>query len=93
MEYPVELRQDGKFVMVTFPDIPEAHTQGDSINDALAMAPDALMTALDFYFETDRKIPAPSTPKKRQHAVALPSSVAARVLKWNAAIKDVDHYK
>ncbi len=28
MRYPVKMRRDGKFFLVTFPDIPEAITQG-----------------------------------------------------------------
>ena len=27
--YPVNLRKDGKFILVSFPDIPEAITQGE----------------------------------------------------------------
>ena len=37
--------------MVSFPDIPEALTSGKSEKQALEMAKDALMTALDFYFD------------------------------------------
>jgi hypothetical protein len=36
LAYPVELTPDGKFLMVTFPDIPEANSQGDSVEDALS---------------------------------------------------------
>jgi antitoxin HicB len=83
LAYPVELTPDGKFLMVTFPDIPEANSQGDSVEDALEMAKDALETALDFYFDAGRPVPAPSKPKRGQHVVALRASVAAKVLLLN----------
>ena len=83
LAYPVELTPDGKFLMVSFPDIPEANSQGDSVEDALEMAKDALETALDFYFEAGRPVPPPSKPKRGQHVVALRASVAAKVLLLN----------
>lgn len=78
--YPVKIEKDGESYMVTFPDIPEAITQGSSIKDALAMAHDALETAMEFYFEDHRQVPAPSKPKKGQHTVELTASTAAKVL-------------
>jgi antitoxin HicB len=87
MEYPIEITPDGKFLLVTFPDVPEAHTQGDSVDDALEMASDALITALDFYFETNRRIPVPSKPKAGQYTVALPSGVETKVTAWNRSMQ------
>ena len=87
LEYPIKLQRDGKFLMVTFPDIPEAHTQGDSKADALRMAADALETALDFYFETHRIVPAPSKARAGQLTVALPLSVSAKVMLWNEMLQ------
>ena len=87
LEYPIHMKQDGKFLMVTFPDIPEAATQGDSVEDALHMAADALETALDFYFETRRAVPLPFRPRKGQRTVALPLSISAKVLLWNEMIR------
>ena len=40
--YPVNLRKDGKFILVTFPDIPEAITQGNDRPHALEMAKEVL---------------------------------------------------
>ena len=87
LSYPVKLKKDGKFLMVTFPDIPEAHTQGDSVKDALEMAQDALDTALDFYFETHRAVPIPSKPRRGQYLVSLPVSTSAKILLWNEMIQ------
>ena len=81
MKFPVVLTPDeeaGGFV-VTFPDIPEAITQGETLDEALEMAQDALETALEFYFDDKRAVPMPSRPKRGQHAVVLPPSLAAKV--------------
>lgn len=83
LAYPVELTPDGRFLMVTFPDIPEANSQGENVEDALKMAADALETALDFYFDAGRPVPVPSKPKRGQHTVELRASVAAKVLLLN----------
>lgn len=87
LEYPVNMKRDGKFLMVTFPDIPEVITQGIGKEDALRMAADALETALDFYFETHRAVPEPSKARAGQSTVALPISVSAKVLVWNEMIR------
>jgi antitoxin HicB len=86
MRYPVNLKPDGKFLLVTFPDIPEAITQGNNIEDALVHAADALESALDFYFEAGRRVPAPSRPKRGQHLIELPASLWAKVLLLNEMI-------
>ena len=83
MRYPVQLDPDpsGSFG-VTFPDIPEAITFGDNREHALAMAADALETALDFYFEARRPVPMPSATAGRP-TVELTASVAAKSLLFN----------
>lgn len=86
--YPVTLtpdEEDGGFV-VTFVDIPEAITQGETLQQALAAAKDALESALDFYFEDKRAVPAPSRPKRGQHVIELPASLSAKVLLLNEMV-------
>ena len=87
LSYPVNLKaaEEGGFV-VTFPDIPEAITQGEDVEDALLHAADALESALEFYFEDGRPVPAPSKPRRGQRMVELPASVAAKVLLLNEII-------
>jgi antitoxin HicB len=84
MKLPVKLSKEpeGGYT-VTFPDIPEAITCGESIEDALYHAKDALESAMDFYLDDKRPVPVPSKPKRGQHTVELPASVAAKVLLLN----------
>ena len=66
MEYPAKFTPDrtaGGFV-VTFPDVPEAITQGDTIEEAMAMASEALELALTFYTEKWADLPVPGTLKR-----------------------------
>ena len=67
MFYPAKFTAEEGGYTVTFRDIPEAITCGDDMTDAREMAADALLTAMDFYFDD----------------VALPASVYAKVLLLN----------
>jgi antitoxin HicB len=87
MHYPANVTPDGDGWMVAFPDIPEALTAGSTHEEAVAMAKDALVTALGFYFDDRREIPEPSRLKKGQIAIELPASVAAKVLLLNEMVK------
>jgi len=86
--YPVTLtpdEADGGFV-VTFVDIPEAITQGDTEAEALTAAKEALESALDFYFEDKRAVPLPSKAKRGQNVIELPASLSAKVLLLNEMV-------
>jgi antitoxin HicB len=84
MRYPAHLepQPEGGFT-VTFPDIPEAITQGEDVEDALLHAADVLESAMDFYIEAGKAIPAPSKAKRGQKMVELPASYAAKILLLN----------
>ncbi len=87
MRYPVEIKPDGEGWMVSFPDIPEALTSGATQEEALTMAKDALETALDFYFDDKREVPAPSRPKRGQPVIELSASLSAKVLLLNEMVR------
>jgi antitoxin HicB len=72
-DFPVVLRSqpEGGFV-VTFPDVPEAITQGEDREDALLHAVDALESALSFYVDDRRPLPIPRKARRGQ-AVVRPS--------------------
>src|SRR5215472_14488219 len=78
--YPVRLRKDGKFILVTFPDIPEAITQGDNRAHALKMAKEVLEVALEFYFDEKRPVPMPSQARRGQAVVEVAPSLTAKIL-------------
>ena len=86
--YPVTLtldEVDGGFV-VSFVDIPEAITQGETEAEALSAARDALESALDFYFEDNRAVPKPSKAKRGQPVIELSASMSAKVLLLNEMV-------
>jgi antitoxin HicB len=78
--YPVLLTPDGAdggFV-VTFPDLPEAITQGDDTAGALEEAADALEEAIAGRIRRGDPIPAPSTGIATQLRVPVPALTAAK---------------
>ena len=86
LSYPARIAKDGDGFMVSFPDIPEALTGAATKAQALELAADALTTAMDFYFEDRRPVPAPSAPKRGQVMIDLPPSIGAKVLLLNEMI-------
>ncbi len=68
-DYPVTLTPDGDTVLVSFPDVPEAVTFGADEDEALLQAVDALESALSFYVDDRKPLPAPSKPKRGQRTV------------------------
>jgi antitoxin HicB len=87
MRYPVNLKKDGKFFLATFPNIPEAISQGKTRQEALQAAQEALETALDFYFDEQRTVPIPSNAKRGQSGIELPPSIAAKVVLMNEMVR------
>lgn len=47
--YPATFTQDTDYIMVTFPDVPEAITQGEDFQEAYEMAVEVLGFALEDY--------------------------------------------
>ena len=79
MDYPVTLTPDDNgTVLVTFPDVDGAVTFGDTIDEALTRAPDALATILEAYIKDRRPIPPPST-RRTKYRVAVPALVEAKI--------------
>lgn len=87
LAYPARVIPDGGGFMVSFVDVPEALTSGATRLEALAMASDALITAMNFYFEDRREIPAPSMPRRNEVLVELRTSIAAKVLLLNELVR------
>jgi antitoxin HicB len=86
MEYPAKFTPDkeaGGFV-VTFPDVPEAITQGETMEEALAMASEALELALTFYTEKGADIPQPGILKRGMRMVRVPALSDAKFRLYSA---------
>lgn len=60
LTFPATFLADTGGYVISFRDIPEALTQGDTLEEAEAMAADALRTCVDFYLEDGRPLPTPS---------------------------------
>lgn len=88
MLYPAKfIKEDDGSYIVSFRDIPEALTQGSDLNEAKKMALDALITAMDFYFEDNRSVPAPSSIESDEILIELPISIWAKVLLLNTMLE------
>lgn len=86
MEYPARFTRDhgvGTFI-VSFPDVPEAHTLGDTMEEAMAMAAEALELALTFYTEKWKDLPVPSQPKRGMRMVRVPALSEAKFKLYTA---------
>lgn len=68
-DYPVTLTPDDGTVLVTFADVPEAITFGADEDEALLNAVDALETALSFYVDARKALPAASKAQRGQLTV------------------------
>ena len=82
--YPVALTEDsyeGGYV-VTCRDMPEAITQSDTIEEALAAAADALDEAICGCVNHGRDIPEPSTEKTGERLVSLPVTTALKAVAY-----------
>ena len=82
--WPVELaRQEDGSILVTFPDVPEALTEGETEAEAMVQAQDCLVAALGGYIGARRAIPWPS-PARGRTTVPLPALSAAKIALYGA---------
>jgi len=78
--YPVILTPDTqqRGFVVTFPNVPEAITQGDNLPEALHQAADCLDEAIAGRIRHRESIPEASAVGPDQYAISLPVSTAAK---------------
>ena len=78
--YPAILTPDTqqRGCVVTFPDVPEAITQGDDVPEALHQAADCLEEAIAGRIRRRESIPEASAVGSDQYAISLPVSTAAK---------------
>jgi len=82
MQYPVTITPDDGQFTVTFPDVPEAVTFGETRDEALQRAPDALLTIFDAFMKDRRDIPVPS--QTTGDAIELPVLESAKIELYRA---------
>lgn len=78
--YPANFRPDadGRPV-VSFPDLPEARTDGKDTLEAMEEAIDCLGSAIAFRMTDKANIPLPSKPKRGQRMVPVPLWIAGKL--------------
>ncbi len=69
----------GKGFHVRFPDLPEALTGGDDLEDTFVQAADCLAEALAGRIARGDEIPPPSKPKRSQRLIGVPLYLAPKL--------------
>ena len=64
---------------VRFPDLPEALTGGDDLEDTVAQATDCLAEAMAGRIARGDEIPLPSKPKRGQRLIIVPLYLAPKL--------------
>ncbi len=80
LRYPIRLtKDDNGTYLVDVPDVPEAHTFGETKDDARAHAIDVILTAFDARMKDKEPIPVPSPTRRRQMYVDIPPIDVAKI--------------
>lgn len=86
-EYPVTLHLEEGGPWVSCADVPEMASAGDTVEQALTEAVDALESALSLYVDQRLAIPQPSPAAPGQPLVRLPALTVAKAALWNTMLK------
>ena len=78
---------DGNGFVVSFPDIPWAHTGGFTFRESLILAEDCLVVALSHYVGHDLDLPTPSPYRKGQELLTVQPVIAAQLDLYTAMRK------
>jgi antitoxin HicB len=82
MEYRARLERDSNnTILVSFPDLPGAHSHGTDEEDALAHGVDAAVTLIEALIKDRRPVPMPT--QGRGPRVRMPALLAAKVALHN----------
>lgn len=79
IRYPVQIVKEGQAFVARFPEVPFAHTFGETREECLRNALDALETALIALMSDRSPIPEPTRVKRGMNFVTLPALAEAKV--------------
>ena len=77
LEYPAQLQHyAADEIVVSFRDVPNCHTSGQNIEEALCEAVDALDEAITGRINRGEPIPSPSAALSGEYMIALPDDTS-----------------
>lgn len=82
--YKIVAHEEHDHFWSTCPDIPEAHSVGDTLEELLKNAVDGITLALSIYVDQKREIPHASG--QGEHYVRLSGVTVAKIILWNQLI-------
>ena len=83
LAYPAVFHAEAKGgYSVSFPGFPEAHTQGETEEEAFAMAVDCLHTAIEWRLEEKRDIPRATSTRRGQVSIPVALDLAPKLALW-----------
>jgi len=83
-DYKIVAHEEKDHFWSSCPDIPEAHSVGDSLEKLLANAVDGLTLALSIYVDQKRAIPPAN--EAGDHIVRLSGVTVAKIALWNELV-------
>lgn len=86
--YPANFEKEEGGFTVTFRDVPEAITHGDTFEEAMFHAVDALESGLSFYIDARKALPKPSATKRGEHDVELSAIGMAKTALYEAMLAE-----
>ncbi|MBA6092839.1 type II toxin-antitoxin system HicB family antitoxin [Pseudomonas monteilii] len=81
-DYKIVANEENGHYWSSCPDVPEAHSVGDTLEELLKNAVEGITLALSIYVDQKRQIPAASGAG--DHHVRLPGVTVAKAILWNA---------
>lgn len=84
-DYKIVAHDENGHYWSSCPDVPEAHSVGDSLEDLLENAVEGITLALSIYVE--RRQPLPAVTDRGDHVVRLPVITVAKGLLWDMMLR------
>lgn len=84
-DYKIVAHEENGHYWSSCPDVPEAHSVGDTLEELLENAVEGITLALSIYVDQKRKIPVASGAG--DHQVRMPGITVAKIILWNELIE------